>query len=204
LRKYDLIFVDFDETLFDHAAMNRWLDGVMAGEGLIEPGAYFDTIGIYHEQLTPILRRYRHADHFSDIVKKDWAYMAGYIKTKVQSQPCQFCYPDSHDFLRRCVSSGVDTRILSFGHGDYQRFKMNMCAVLSELDLPIHIVDAPKTQFLKKHFAHLKKGALVDDKYPLDLPSNITHALIDRGDIYRGRVDDELVVYMRTLNNFDL
>lgn len=183
-QKHDVVFIDFDETLFDHPAMNTWLDHELTQDGHIKKGTYKKSIDDYHEVMSPVLRMYRHEDHFYELTGTSWSYWAGYIKRKTRGKSCLFCYEDSHAFLYQATRDHKDVRILSFGNGDYQRFKMSMCRVIGELDLPIHIVTQPKTVFLQDYFSDASSGILVDDKYPLRLPANIKHVLIDRGGKY--------------------
>ncbi len=197
---YDYIFVDFDETLFNHALLNDWVDHMLLSNGHIkQSGDYSKDVDAYHERLTPILRLYRHNDHFKDATQREWAYFAGELKARLRGQVCPFCYEDAHEFLRRAVESGADVRLLSFGDGEYQRFKIGLCAEIRKLDIPIHIVDRPKREFLAEHFGAIR-GVLVDDKYPLDLPDNITHILIDRKGIYREQsAHDPRIITVTTL-----
>jgi hypothetical protein len=80
---------------------------------------------------------------------------------------------------------------------------MGLCSVLTEYDLPIHIVDTPKSQFLERYFKDVRNGMLVDDKYPLDLPSNFEHVLIDRSGKYAQSYSlSPHVRYTRTLSGY--
>jgi hypothetical protein len=195
--------IDFDETLFNHATLNAWMDAELAKDGIIAEGDYAKGVDDYHHQLTPILRLYDHERHIFDSTGREWGYIAGHLKAKLTQEPCKFCYPDSHSFLRKAVKKYADVRILSFGHGEYQRFKMGLCAVLRELDLPTHIVDRPKGQFLKEHFRAPTSGILIDDKYPLDLPDNFLHVLVDRkGRYVESSKGDERVVYIGSLKQY--
>lgn len=195
--------IDFDETLFNHAVLNEWMDAELAKDGIIAEGGYSKGVDDYHQQLTPVLRLYDHEKHILDSTGKEWGFIAGHLKAKLKDRQCQFCYPDSHSFLRRAVENYTDVRILSFGHGEYQRFKMGLCRELRELDLPIHVVDRPKGQFLKEHFGTFEDGILFDDKYPLDLPDNFLHVLVDRKGKYREvSKEDRRVEYVASLQEY--
>ncbi len=204
LKGRDIVFIDFDETLFNHEAFNVWFDERLMHEGLITKGAITTYMNEYHEIVSPILRRYRHEDHLKDATGKPWSYISGHVKAALKNEGCQFCYDDSHDFLRRALESCDDVRLLSFGVGEYQRFKMSLCRILQDLDLPIHIVDEPKSQFLIEQFSHISSAVLVDDKYPLCLPDNVSHILIDRKGSYVEVIKhDTSVRYVTSLNMID-
>jgi hypothetical protein len=200
----DILCIDFDETLFNNQKFDSWIDEELAKDGYMERGGYEEQVDSYHQRLTPILRLYDHEKHFRDLTGKEWAYIAGHLKTKLLTQSCLFCYPDAHYFIERSREAVEDLRILSFGHGEFQRFKMGLCRVLNLYDLPIHIVDRPKSEFILEHFSKYESGVLVDDKYPLDLPANFKHVLIDRKGKYKVDPNNEgSVVYVRNLDQYN-
>jgi uncharacterized protein YgfB (UPF0149 family) len=77
---FDLICIDFDETLFNHALLNQWVDEYLSGLGYHRRGAYLAGVDGYHERLSDVLRLYKHEEHFKDVSKKGWSFIAGELK----------------------------------------------------------------------------------------------------------------------------
>jgi len=173
-----LIFLDFDETLFDHNAMLVWLDEIMSQKYGARSGAFAEMIDDYHERLDSIHRLYRHREHF-ETVGRSWAYMSGQVRKLAREQQKDFCYSDTHELLDRLVKhNDLDVRILTFGDSEYQLYKLSMCSELASHGLPVHVVQEPKRDFLAREFPN--GGILADDKYPLGLPVSWQHVLVDR------------------------
>lgn len=142
-------------------------------------GVYKQTVDKFHTQVDDLLRLYRHEEHIEFASKKSWAYLSGEIEQALSRGNHDFCYSDTHAFLQKIVKTYKDVRILTYGNGEYQRYKINLCRFLSALRIPVHVVNQPKRQFLSAHFGKIA-GILIDDKYPLDLPTNWTHFWINR------------------------
>jgi hypothetical protein len=127
----------------------------------------------------PLLRWYRHAEHIKNITDESWELISGEVEKLVKSQAQDFCYPDAHDCLAWLVKQGSDVRILTYGDGEYQRFKLMTFSYLRSNPLPIHVTRRPKRDFIKRHFGQFR-GVLIDDKFPLDLPKGWQHLWLDR------------------------
>lgn len=176
------VFVDFDETLFDHYSYLDWFDEELHKDGVLPAGrgSFSAAIDDYHDirLQKPLLRLYRHEDHLSGVTGQDWQFVSGEMEKKVAERSNDFCYTDSHEFLRWLQGKQYDSRILTYGDGAYQRYKIGICkgAVSS---FPVHVTIVPKAEFLAAQFPH-EKGVLIDDKYPLELPANWHHIWITR------------------------
>lgn len=173
------LFLDFDGTLFDHIAYVAWIDGVLAEKFDIEPGDFQASKDAYYADLGHDARMYQPTKHIEEKVGKSWNFVLGEIQNEQQSQGAHFCYPDAHEMLVQLKTMTFDLRILTFGHGEYQRFKLNTCRFLHDQHIPAYVVDEPKRHFLATHFPD-DQGILVDDKYPLRLPDNWQHVWLDR------------------------
>lgn len=178
------VFIDFDQTLFDHARYGEWLDTQLHDSGRLtgSKGSFMATLDEYHDVITEkpsVMRLYRHADHLEAVTGEKWPFMSAMIEKLATDQDQDFCYPDSHGLLEWQAGQTYDTRILTFGDGEYQRFKIQTCKQLRVAHLPIHVVGETKRSFLGREFSD-QAGALVDDKYPLDLPENWQHIWINR------------------------
>ena len=170
--KYTHIFVDFDETLFNHYAYADWADKVLADVFKQTPGFFKSRFEEFHDQLEdPLLRLFRHNDHVKAVTGKGWDYVSGELEKALLQSNLDFCYPDSHQVLKQLAQSPYDVRILTFGDGEYQRYKINTCNVINRLGIPVHVVQEAKRDFLAREFPKVK-GLMIDDKYPLHLPPN--------------------------------
>jgi hypothetical protein len=176
----EIVYVDFDETLFNHHEYMRWVAGRFKNAS-----DYIATIDKYHEVLSPHHRRYQHDQHTKDMLGVEWHRFSGEIvkayneeRKRVQKK-CLFCYADGHSMLRYLTTKNYDVRILSFGDEGYQRFKMSLCEVIRTLHIPIHVVLQPKRHYFAQHHQE-GEYVLIDDKPHLELPKNTTHILIDR------------------------
>lgn len=174
------LFIDFDETLFCHRAYLSWVDKFLSRRGhLSETGAYMELSEEFHENKGEQLVLYDHGGHIKTATGKDWSFMSGELEKEIRGKGHDFCYPDAHGFLEKAAQSGQDVRILTYGHGEYQLYKIRTCSVLRKLHIPVHVVHEPKRVFLKREFAGCE-GILIDDKHPLRLPSGWTHIWINR------------------------
>lgn len=171
------IFIDFDETLFNHYTYIDWADAFLAKFD-VAPGGYKGTVDSFHEHMGEKLRLYKHEDHIEAASGKAWSFISGELDRALKQGDHDFCYEDTHQFLRTVVKN-EDVRILTYGNGEYQRYKMNICPVLSELRIPVHIVSQPKREFLKTYFNN-EPGVLIDDKFPLHIEKPWSHIWINR------------------------
>lgn len=181
--KYSHVFLDFDETLFDHASYVAWADAELVSRLGIEQGTYKRAFDEFHTQLEdPNLRLFRHQEHMLHTTGKPWDYVSGELES-ARNVSDDFCYEDVHEFLDWLMTQDVDVRILTFGDADYQRYKINTCSKLKYHNVPVHVVFELKRQFLAREFGAGTRGLLVDDKHPLNLPTNWDHAWINRGSV---------------------
>ena len=194
------VFLDFDETLFDHIRMLGWLDGVMVSDYGLQPGEFAGTIDTHHDQIDSLHRLYRHRDHYG-LSGQRWEEISDEVRERATREGRDFCYPDVHPFLGRLATmSDVDVRLLTFGDKEYQLYKIALCQELVRYNLPVIVVDEPKRDFLAREFPD--GGTLVDDKYPLGLPKGWRHMLIDRSGAFATTELDEGVQRIASLRDF--
>ncbi len=201
-----VLFIDFDETLFYHHSYLSWVDGFLARRGHISsPGDYAALIDDFHEPKGENLRLYRHKDHLKAATGQNWSYISGELEKEIKEKGHDFCYGDAHEFLERAAQSGWDARILTYGHGEYQRYKIKTCRVLTGLGIPIHVVREPKREFIKREFSDAT-GVLIDDKHSQRLPEGWTHIWITRQDTHKtdDKPDDQNVVRVKSLKEVNL
>lgn len=179
MKSFSHLFLDFDETLFDHYAFLNWVDDFLVRNYQIKPAAFKDNIDDYHTPMGENILLYHHAEHIGIVTKRPWSFLSAELEKDLLKLPTDFCYPEVHQTLRQLVKLPMDIRVLTYGDGAYQRFKLNTCSLLHEIRLPVHVVDEPKRDFLAREF-RTEQGILVDDKYPLHLPSNWRHIWINR------------------------
>lgn len=171
-----LLFLDFDETLFNHKAYLEWLENFLKKYG-IKPGSFLQELDEFHEIKGENMRLYDHAGHMYRVSGKDWDYISGEVEDALMKNEQDFCYPDVHDFLESVKNQ--NPRILTYGNGEYQRFKINRCKRIKKLHIPVHVVTRAKGEFLKNEFPN-QPGVLIDDKTPLYLPPHWLHVHINR------------------------
>lgn len=199
-----ILFVDFDETLFYHYIYLQWVDAFLAKRNIIlQPGIYEARVEDFHEVKGENLRIYDHEGHLKSVSKRSWSYVSGEIEKEIHRASHDFCYDDAHDFLERAVQSQWDVRILTYGNGEYQRYKIKTCRILSDFHIPVHVVTEPKKDFLTREFADTE-GVLVDDKQPLHLPKNWKHVWIDRTGTRRKLKEEERVESVKSLDEIEL
>jgi hypothetical protein len=179
MEKYDHIFIDFDRTIFDHHKYIHWLDGFFTSRFGVESGAFNDTLRHHHKTLPENMHLYEHVAHFETLSGRSWSYVSGEIERVIAAEGQDFCFDDSHKTIQKLTDNHQDVRILTYGKGDYQRFKLNTCRFLRNHSVPIHVVREPKRLFLSNEFPK-STGVLVDDKYPLNLPAKWLHVWIVR------------------------
>ncbi len=173
------VFLDFDRTLFDLDSFVAWTDEVLSAKFNLLPGT-FSQSSLQH--LTPAqdnLYFYEHLKHFQSVTGKSWSFISGELEKELRQLNGDFCFPEVHKTLHGLFKKPYDVRVLTFGYGDYQRFKLHTCSVIRRLHIPTHVVDEPKRLFLDRHFA-VGPGVLVDDHHPLHLPPTWQHIWLDR------------------------
>lgn len=185
------LFLDFDQTLFNHHAFADWLDGVFVDSFQTAPGAFTGGFDRYHEMLDNGMRLYHNRAHVEELTGRRWDEMVPRIDEALeQAGRPDFCYEEVHQALGELTAIAADVRVVTFGQEAYQRYKINTCPVVSRL--PVHVVSEPKRLFLAREFNDGVGGRLVDDRYPLDLPPGWEHIWIDRenGPAAPHRLDD--------------
>lgn len=173
------LFLDFDETLFHHLGYIEWVDDLLVKEG-ISSGHFFETLWNYHHSQGENLNLYDHKTHTKAAIGKEWSYMSGQFEKALQKHDGDFCYDDAHQLIEEALQKGYDVRVLTYGDGEYQRYKIRTCRALSKHRIPVHVVTGPKTEFLKEYFDDEIGGTLIDDKQPLRLPKSWQHIWINR------------------------
>lgn len=174
-----LVFLDFDETLFHHYLFIEWFDDFAQKKFGVKPGTFAKELDSYHDVIDDTHRIYRHVDHFEQATGKSWSYVSAEVENACHLEGRDFCYDDAHETINWLVENDYKLRILTYGNGDYQRYKIKLCPVIRAHNLPVHVVSQPKRDFLKRNFAD-HKGILVDDKYPLGIDEPWQHIWIDR------------------------
>jgi hypothetical protein len=195
---YSHVFLDFDATLFDTWHFTEWIDDYLVQKHEIVAGAFKDSADDFHTPIDEKHRLYRHAEHVKSVTKRNWSFISAEIEKAWHDRHQDFCYPEVHKTLRELHKLPLDIRILTYGDAEFQRFKLNSCQVLHELRIPIHVVDEPKRLFLEREFAK-ERGILVDDKHPLQLPTNWLHLWLDR----RGYPETTLAANEKRIISFD-
>ncbi len=176
------VFIDFDETLFDHKKFAEWLDNYFVKLRLCKKGELLDTFEQYHDAQDKqgLLRLYRHEDHIRAVTGVEWGLIVDKIKARIKKDNVHFCYDDSHHFLQSVDLQNFEkVGILTYGNKEYQLFKIGLCNLVSAL--PIRVVDVHKAKYLLKNFVGPNiNGVLVDDKAPLNLPPSWEHYWLNR------------------------
>lgn len=174
------LFIDFDETLFHHYRYLSWLDDFLQKYG-VAAGSYRQQIDAFHQPTGENMRLYDHDGHIQAVSGRNWAFISGEVERQLTIESNDFCYPEAHEFLQTVYDNpDYDVRLLTYGNGEYQRYKIHTCRLLSKLRLPTHIVNQPKRIFLEENYNDEHGGILIDDKHPLKLPGNWHHVWIDR------------------------
>ncbi|HMT18883.1 MAG TPA: hypothetical protein PKD15_02505 [Candidatus Saccharibacteria bacterium] len=174
------VFIDFDETLFEHRAFQEYSSQVLSQAHDVNPSRYLERFDEYHDLISPNHRMYRHEDHLRDTTGLSWSVYSGEVTDRVRNDPnAHFCYDDAHRFVSDAQKSGAVVRLLTYGNEAYQRFKIGLCPVIGAL--PVHVVCEPKGDYLARHFSDAEiKGYLIDDKAPIPLPDNWQHVWLNR------------------------
>lgn len=173
------LLLDFDETLFNYVALMEWIDAYVAQRFGVSVGSLTSSMNDHYEYLDENTRFYQPAQHFQKVIGRSWCYLYVELERELKRQQQDFCYPEVHAVLKKLVKEHSDIRILTFGNGEYQRFKIHSCHVLQSMSLPIYVATEPKRDFLAREFGG-EPGILVDDKYPLHLPLGWLHVWINR------------------------
>jgi hypothetical protein len=177
--KYNYFFVDFDETVFNHYAYLEWVDSFLEQHNVIK-GSFSVLVEDFHRFVIKNHRLYDHKGHIEKVTARSWEFLSGEIEKELSAGNHDFCYPEVHKALAAMVTKYPDVRLLTYGNGEYQRFKIKTCRYLSRLHLPIHVVNETKADFLRREFS-AGRGVLIDDRYPLNLPENWAHIWVNRG-----------------------
>jgi hypothetical protein len=176
-----ILLVDFDETLFEHAAHAAFLGKVISDRLGVDPTRYLETFPSYHRFREGVGKSlYAHKKHVLDTVGVEWSVLSGLVQEEVGRQGAHFCYADAHEFLDSATTDFSSVRILTYGREAYQRYKIGLCPQTATL--PVHVVCEPKRDFLASNFPVSSgvSGVLVDDRKDLCLPSNWRHVWINR------------------------
>lgn len=192
------LFIDFDETLFEHLAFQAYSANMLNQLYDIDPQRYLENFDPYHEVQQGMHRLYQHEDHLRDTTGLEWDTYSGQLTESVRrDEAAHFCYDDAHEFVEEASKSGMSVRLLTYGIEAYQRFKISLCPVIGRL--PVHIVCEPKGDFLSRHFSDASiKGILVDDKIPIPLPDNWQHIWLNRNE--RERPQDHTPIEITRLH----
>jgi FMN phosphatase YigB (HAD superfamily) len=157
----------------------NWMDKSWQRLYKTQPGLFSETIDAFHTKIDEIHRWYHHRDHY-ELSGQPWNKVSGHMSKLIAQQNIDFCYPEVHRMLKQLTANGWEMSILTYGDEEYQLYKISHCKLLTELSLPVHVVDESKRLFLAREFPK-QPGILVDDKYPLNLPSHWKHIWINRG-----------------------
>lgn len=173
-----ILFIDFDGTLFDRWAFLQWFDvflegyGAKKGQFIASARSFYKANGIYD-----------HKGHLKAIAGREWDFISGEIEKMVKVQGLQFYYGDALKFLKEAKKcSDFEVRVLSYGSPDFQRFKIGLCEEVIEMNMPVHITQRQKKDFIINSFNKGQEGILVDDKHPLGLPKGWLHIWVNRSE----------------------
>lgn len=177
------LFIDFDETLFDHYAFAGWIEELLHQKGELKDGvgSLMASIDKYHDvkQELPLLRLYMHKKHYDDITKTGWDKLSKFLQKHIIESDLEFSYDDAPKFIRWVKETFPDSIILTYGDEEYQLFKISSCNMSGISKLKVKVISEPKNVYLEREYSDTK-GVLIDDKYPLKLPHNWWHIWIDR------------------------
>lgn len=197
------LFLDFDETIFNHTAFVDWMDNFFVQRFKIGASSFRDSLGQHHEYLPEGLRLYKHSEHVEKVTGRSWSYISGEMEREFRKRNVDFCYPEAHAAIKKLQGHHDDLRLLTYGFGEYQRFKISSCQLLRNSKIVIHVVSEPKTAFLQREFPN-ESGILVDDKYPLNLPGQWRHIWINRDkSLAKPVVKEEGVVQISKLSQLE-
>jgi len=182
LTDYTHVFIDFDETLFCHESYIEWLAKYLKKVYGVDTTEFLASFDDYHDvqDSDGLLRLYRHEQHLLEKTGLAWDMLSGEIEAVIRSESKDFCYPEVHESIEAIsVNKNTGIRLLTYGDGAYQRFKINLCPHMQKI--PIHVVGEAKSNFLAKHYSDAGiQGVLIDDKAPLIMPSNWQHVWVNR------------------------
>lgn len=166
--------------MFDHRKMAQWADSFLTKAYGLEPRSYVSSFEPHHQHMGEKLRLYHHDTHFKEVTGSDWAEVKQGLEKEIQKQKLDFCYPETHEVVTWLLTQPFKLAILTFGKREYQLYKINSCAFLRSLDLPIYVVREHKRYYLEREFKNVSRGVLVDDKHPMKLHSPWESIWIDR------------------------
>ena len=173
-----MLYIDFDETLFDHRGYVAFVSGLLAGEEDIS--RYTSTFDDYHDvqDTVRMLRLYRHRDHIADALGYEWGHYSNSVRSAVMQNKQDFCYPEVHEFLEYIDTLGdVDVALLTYGDPEYQLYKISLCEHTKRL--PVTVVQEPKADYIARYHT-ADHGVLLDDKAPQRLSGSWQHIWVNR------------------------
>ncbi len=183
MSKPDYLFLDFDGVLFNYVDMVGWIDDFMVERFTIESGAFAGTLSDYYDSRDADSHNiYQFRQHIEAISGRSWSFVSGEIDKAIQQKQMDFCFDDVHGTVVQMKNEFPDVRILTYGDGEFQRFKMGLCRKLGQLCVPVHVVSELKADFLRREFTE-GKGVIVDDKPLRNLPENWSQVLMCRPEL---------------------
>lgn len=173
-----IIFFDFDDTIFDYNKYQKWLVKFFKSKMGIDFDIGKDEKNKHYKILDNGLLMYDFESHLGAHTKHKWSVVSQKILEAFseESEP-DFCFADATDAIKQLRQLNLDIRILTFGSSIWQKFKISHCVAIK--DLPVSIVQESKASFLERELS-TSSGFLIDDKYPLNLPTNWKHIWINR------------------------
>ena len=197
-----VLYIDFDETLFNHELFIQWISGQVSEKLHIDVSRYVNSFDEYHKAIDTIHRLYDHESHISETLGLSWDEFLELAHTAVNQYRPDLLYSGADQLVYDAIRSDeFDTvAILTYGDNTYQRFKIGLCDQIKHVE--VVVVDVPKREYLLKQTD--EHGVLVDDKGPLHLPRNFKHAWVDRSNPKIKPTENDYDVHMGDRLDFGL